>query len=421
MGNRVPNRINSLSSYIDAIFRLRREAFSQMSSASYWFFRGQSSAKWSMRPNIFRDDALLSEYESVESALRQRPYDFRECSTDFEILTKLQHYGLGTRLLDVTLNPLVALYFATEPCEDIVYGRDGRGKSTPQDGKIVYKYGYGHKVDELNVRICCALPFLKFENTLTLRQLCDLLRSRSVISESEYRFLSANSYAEFIKSIQANSFVISSYSNERLMSQSGAFIISAAVNVYQDDNDVGNCHVRKACCDLDGEFEEHYFIVPHDKKEQIRDELDFLNINEATLFPELEHQLAYLKNKKSIRYDAVEAMRPFIHEETEPKREAQPQNVREHDAAEADYEPRPDVKRIVSDSIIDEVLAKSVSGIIEDALRLPDWWCRDSILSQITRDITRTLQDKMPMSDSKSMANSIVEALKKPGADSSIT
>lgn len=71
-----------------------------------------------MCPNVFRNDALKYEFDAIETAIRQRPYDFRECASDFEILTKLQHYGLGTRLLDVTLNPLVALYFASEKCEE---------------------------------------------------------------------------------------------------------------------------------------------------------------------------------------------------------------------------------------------------------------------------------------------------------------
>lgn len=418
MGSRIPSKINSLSSYIDAVFKLRKESFPQTSNASYWFFRGQSSSNWSMRPNIFRKDVLLDEFESIESALRQRPYDFRECGTDFEILTKLQHYGLGTRLLDVTLNPLVALYFATKPHEDIEYGKDGRGKRVKRDGKIVYKYSYGHKIDELNVRIGCALPFLRFDDHYTLEQLCCELKSKGVITEAEYISLSNNSYVEFIKAIQANSFVVFSYSNERLMSQSGAFIIPSAINITPEYNNIGNSLVRKAYCELDREFEGHCFIVPHDKKEEIRDELDFLNINEATLFPELEHQLTYLKNRKTIHYDSVEPLKMFVFEETKTQKQVQ---VQEAESNGIYYEPKPDVEKIVSEFIIDADVAKTIANNIKDALLLPDWWCRDSVLSQITRDITRILQDKLSVFNSKSIANGIVAALKETKTTNSIT
>ena len=114
----IPRKIGSVSSYIKAIFDLRNTKVSEYSLSSYWFFRGQKNSLWGMCPNVFRNDALKYEFDAIETAIRQRPYDFRECASDFEILTKLQHYGLGTRLLDVTLNPLVALYFASEKCEE---------------------------------------------------------------------------------------------------------------------------------------------------------------------------------------------------------------------------------------------------------------------------------------------------------------
>ena len=79
-----------------------------------WFFRGQKDSTWSIIPNVFREDKLKSEYTIIQNAIRQNPFEFKQL-TEFETLTKLQQYGLGTRLLDVTLNPLLALYFATEP------------------------------------------------------------------------------------------------------------------------------------------------------------------------------------------------------------------------------------------------------------------------------------------------------------------
>lgn len=40
------------------------------------------------------------------------PEEFRECKTTFEHLVKMQHYSMPTRMIDITQNPLVALYFA---------------------------------------------------------------------------------------------------------------------------------------------------------------------------------------------------------------------------------------------------------------------------------------------------------------------
>lgn len=41
-----------------------------------------------------------------------RPEAFQGLKSNFEILAKMQHFGLPTRLLDFTLNPLIALYSA---------------------------------------------------------------------------------------------------------------------------------------------------------------------------------------------------------------------------------------------------------------------------------------------------------------------
>lgn len=404
----IPRKINSVSSYIKAIFDLRNTKVSEYSLSSYWFFRGQKSSLWGMCPNVFRNDALKYEFDAIETAIRQRPYDFRECTSDFEILTKLQHYGLGTRLLDVTLNPLVALYFASEKYEEYVQGKDGRGKYISRDGKIVYRYSYGHRLTELEVRIACALPFIDFTEDLTVDGLLEKLCKEEVIKVDEENSLKENGYKRFIQVIQSNSFVVSAHSNERLTRQSGAFIIPTAIKIIKDSGSNGSLLVRKARCDLDDAFEKDSFIIPSDKKEIIREELDFLNINEATLFPELEHQLTYLQHRKLPEPGAVEAYERFEEDVSADSSE----NTTYVDISIANEEPHPDVDNIVNRLLSEHPeMVDAVISSVKENMSAIDWWKKESAISRIVRDVTRILQSEMSVQKSKTLANSIVKEL----------
>ena len=47
---------------------------------------------------------------STELYFRGQETEFRDLNSMFDIMTKYQHYGMCTRLLDLTTNPLVALF-----------------------------------------------------------------------------------------------------------------------------------------------------------------------------------------------------------------------------------------------------------------------------------------------------------------------
>lgn len=92
------------------------------------FFRGHSNCDYELKPSIYRLDeensphnpSYLIENEDriIKDALIKCSDYFLPSDTLFDKLIKLQHYGYATRLLDLTSNALVALYFASLGSED---------------------------------------------------------------------------------------------------------------------------------------------------------------------------------------------------------------------------------------------------------------------------------------------------------------
>lgn len=97
-----------------------------------WVYRGQADVDWPLVPKAGRADYYLAETPASESC-DAPPRDicrfnfWRELAiayskslpeNDFECLAFAQHYGLATRLLDWSTNPLVSLFFAVDNCSD---------------------------------------------------------------------------------------------------------------------------------------------------------------------------------------------------------------------------------------------------------------------------------------------------------------
>ena len=101
------------------------------------YFRGERDHTWDLQPSVMRPSGegefklRTNESEMLSELMSRRPEDFTGMSSALEQLVIAQHYGLKTRLLDISMNPCVALFSA---CDD----RDPAGKAldNSKDGRL---------------------------------------------------------------------------------------------------------------------------------------------------------------------------------------------------------------------------------------------------------------------------------------------
>lgn len=223
------------------------------------YYRGQSCSTWELKPSVLREPPYLNEHALLSKASLRLWNEISSLKTYIEKMIFFQHYGLSTRLLDVTFNPLVALYMAC--CEEDKYSCDG----------VVF---CGRCTGKINSRIAELTAKYIFENEL----------QRELVSFHQYVKKEMVNVKDFTQPI----FILPPINNPRIEAQNGAFIMAPLIEEEFDEDMVP---LNKKSLNNTEFFDDKRAIIRGCDKENIMHELSVYGIDSGTIYKGIEEKL----------------------------------------------------------------------------------------------------------------------------------
>lgn len=221
------------------------------------YYRGQACLCWELKPSLFRDSQVLDEHSMLKKATLRLWNEVVPMGGYLEKMVFFQHYGLSTRLLDVTFNPLVALYFAC--CGEFTH-----------DG-VVY---CGYNTDNQNTQIAELSAEYVFTHEM-----------QPMVYDFQ-RFAEDNGVK--IEDFTRPLFILPPINNPRIEAQNGAFVMAPLFEKFLEDK-TGKAY-RKGFDDPNI-FDERIAIIPKDVKKSMLHELSILGIDSGTIYKGIEGKL----------------------------------------------------------------------------------------------------------------------------------
>lgn len=283
-------------------------------------FRGHTNRKYKAEPSVLRrDDWRRREHEMLRELLAHHPAEFAKDSSTFDLLARAQHYGLPTRLLDITSNPLVALFFDCKDGGNVnasssISEATSRGRRVRRSaGEVIIFLPNSLKrrfFDSESVSVLCNLSYMGFDAKSEIRDhLINSYQDAKLKYEDpeDFKRVFVKSFNDnaavkellgFVKrdnpgvgnSIEPRSLVdivavFPRRLDPRISAQSGAFLVFGLFSPESTDTETFL---------LDRFDTEEIYISPKDKP-RILSELNGIGINNESLFPSLQETASKIK------------------------------------------------------------------------------------------------------------------------------
>lgn len=233
------------------------------------YYRGQADATWLLDSSLTREE----KYEENEARmyydiLSLKPEAFANDNNIYDRLITMQHFGMPTRLLDITRNPLVSIFFA---CNNL--------DRADEDG-LVYAF------------VPDATNFLTFDDE---RVKC--LTNSIIMPDNDIHKINCDlSPSEKEDCFKRNWFVQGIAKNQRINNQSGHFVF------------VSSQESRKELHSLPTKI----VIIDANSKKVLLEQLESLNIHSGSVYPDLSHMSSYIRERyKDETYIASISHRPI--------------------------------------------------------------------------------------------------------------